>query len=71
MPVGRHTDKIANAKISGEVLTAERMAAYNDFGKAAEVKPADFNDAKVENGKLVINLPAKSVVMLRIENVSN
>ena len=53
--------------IEQSVVTAERMAAFNDFGKAPEVKPADFNGAKVENGKLAVDLPAKSVVTLRIE----
>ena len=64
-------DRVANLKVSGEILTAERMAAFNDFGKSPEVKPAEFAGAKVEPGKLTIDLPAKSVVVLRIENVSN
>lgn len=68
---GTSAGKVSAAKIAAEVLTAERMAAYNDFGKAAEVTPVDFSGAKVENGKLSIDLPAKSVVMLRIEGVSN
>ena len=57
-------------KVSGEILTAERMSAYNDFGKSAEVKPASFEGAKVKDGAISIELPAMSVVMLAIENVA-
>jgi alpha-N-arabinofuranosidase len=57
-------------KVGGEILTADRMSAYNDFGKSAEVKPAAFDGAKVHDGSLAIELPAKSVVMLTIENVA-
>ncbi len=64
---GTSADKASDWKIAGEVLTAQRMAAYNDFGSDAEVKPANFDGAKVEGGKLAIDLPAKSVVVLRIE----
>jgi alpha-N-arabinofuranosidase len=68
---GTKSETAADWKTSGELLTAERMAAYNDFGKDPEVKPAIFNTAKAESGKLLINLPAKSVVMLRIENAAD
>jgi alpha-L-arabinofuranosidase len=64
---GVDADKSGDWKFSGEVLTADRMAAYNDFGKAAAVAPAPFDGAKLSDGKLAIDLPAKSVVLLRIE----
>jgi alpha-N-arabinofuranosidase len=56
-------------KVSGEILTADRMSAYNDFGKAADVKPSQFEGAKVTDGALSIELPAKSVVIVTISGV--
>ncbi len=54
-------------KVSGEVITAEAMDAENAFGKPASVVPVKFQGVKVDDGKLVVDLPAKSVVMLTIE----
>ena len=52
--------------VSGRVLTAP-LNAYNDFDKDEVVYPVKFENAKIENGKLIIDLPAKSVVVLSVE----
>jgi alpha-N-arabinofuranosidase len=57
-------------KVFGDVVTADRMDAYNDFGKEPEVKLAEFNGAKVIGGKLTVELPPKSVVMLTIQGAA-
>jgi alpha-L-arabinofuranosidase len=67
---GADGGKAGDWKVSGEVLTADRMSAYNDFGKGADVKPTSFDGAKVKDGALSIELPAKSVVMVKVENVA-
>ncbi|MBN2425411.1 MAG: alpha-N-arabinofuranosidase [Calditrichaceae bacterium] len=54
-------------KVSGEIITAEKMNALNDFGKGEEVNIKTFEDVTLKNGKLTAKLPAKSVVMLMIE----
>jgi alpha-N-arabinofuranosidase len=59
-----------NWKVSGEVLTADKMDAHNAFGKEAEVMPAAFHGARVIDGQLTVDLPAKSVVVLAIENAA-
>ena len=56
--------------MSGQILSADRMNAYNDFGKSAEVKPAEFDGAKVHDGAVSIEVPAKSVVMVAIGGVA-
>ena len=52
--------------INGEVLTADKINSYNDFGKTEEVSPASFRDFKVNRNTIYIKLPSKSVVMLEI-----
>ena len=54
-------------KVTGEVLTADKINAYNDFGKAEEVSPAPFKDFKRKGNTIQINLPSNSVVMLEIK----
>ena len=52
----------------GEIITADDVHAYNDFGKADEVKPAAFKGAKVDKkGQLLVTLPAHSVVTLTVK----
>jgi alpha-N-arabinofuranosidase len=53
-------------KISGEVLTADVMNAYNSFEEPDNVKPATFKDFKLTDGILTINMPSKSVVVLEL-----
>jgi alpha-L-arabinofuranosidase len=53
-------------KVTGEVLTAKEMNAYNNFDMAETVKPVSFNGAKLNNGVLTVTMPSKSVVVLEI-----
>jgi alpha-N-arabinofuranosidase len=57
----------ADSKVSGTILTANSMNAHNTFEQPDVVKPAAFTGVTVENNKLVIKLPAMSVVTLVIE----
>jgi len=54
-------------KISGRVLTADAMTAHNTFENPQVVKPATFNNFKLEGNILTATLPTKSVVVLEIE----
>jgi len=53
--------------VSGQILTADKMDAYNDIGKPAAVAPVAFKGAKLAGGKLSITLPAKSVVVVKLD----
>ena len=53
-------------RITGEILTAETIQAHNDFDRPDEVKPVEFKDFKVKDGKIVVKMPAKSIVGLSI-----
>jgi alpha-N-arabinofuranosidase len=54
------------SKVTGEVLTAGEMNAYNSFEKPETVKPASFNGFKMNDGILSVTMPSKSVVVLEL-----
>lgn len=60
------------AGISGNIknatiLTSADMKDHNTFENPNKVVPAQFNDAKISNGKLVVTLPKMSIVTLQIK----
>jgi len=58
---------ISPSKVSGKVVTASKINAYNDFGKKAEVMEADYKNVKITNGKVEAVLPSKSVVLIQLQ----
>ncbi|MGG0594710.1 alpha-N-arabinofuranosidase [Bacillus altitudinis] len=57
----------AKTKVTGLVLTADRMNARNTFDDPQSVQPADFRQFAVKHGELTIDLPPMSVVMLTVD----
>jgi alpha-N-arabinofuranosidase len=53
--------------VSGRVLTGAAITAHNTFEQPEQVRPVAFDGATVSGGTLSVELPAKSVVMLRLE----
>ncbi len=51
----------------GQIITSEKMNNYNDFGKDETVSIANFEVMKPENGKLTVELPSKSVVLIQLK----
>ena len=54
------------SSVAGRILTAAAMNAHNTFEAPGTVQPAPFRGARLTGGKLVIDLPAKSVVALEL-----
>ena len=54
------------ASASGQVLTAEVMDAHNSFAKPRAIEPAAY-EAKAKNGKLVLTIPAKAVIVVALQ----
>ncbi|MFY9425156.1 MAG: alpha-L-arabinofuranosidase C-terminal domain-containing protein [Bacillota bacterium] len=46
------------------MLTASEMNAHNTFEKPDAIEPAEFDGAVLSKDGLVVQLPAKSVVVL-------
>jgi alpha-N-arabinofuranosidase len=55
------------ANLSGKIVTANKINAYNDFGKKDEVTMADFTSAKIIKGEVVATIPSKSVVLIQLK----
>jgi len=54
-------------RVSGRMLTAGAINAHNTFDAPDQVAPETFAAARVENGVVRATLPAKSVVVLKVE----
>ena len=63
---GRNNNN-AKRTISGEILTAKDVTAYNDFSNGNRVKPEAFNEAKFNNGNVTLTIPPKSIIVLQIK----
>jgi len=53
-------------KVSGKVLTADKMNAENTFDNPDQVVPKNFTDYNLEDGGLSVNMPPMSVVVLEL-----
>ena len=55
------------SKVSGQVLTGAKTDAHNVPGEPEQVRPVRFNGAKLSGGALVLDIPAKSVVVVVLD----
>ena len=53
--------------VTGEILAAKEMSAFNSFENPEVVKPVVFNGYKLKDNILTVTMPAKSVVVLEIK----
>jgi len=60
-------DGMTAKSVAGRVLTAPALNAHNTFSAPESVKPGPFAGAKLDGGKLSVELPAKSVVVLDLK----
>lgn len=58
---------IDGKSVAGQLLTAQKINSFNDFGKEAEVRLVAFSGAGIANGKITVSLPAKSIVQLAVK----
>jgi alpha-N-arabinofuranosidase len=53
--------------VNAEIITAERMNMYNDFGKEEEINIKKFEDFEITESDVNVKLPSKSVVLITLE----
>lgn len=56
----------SEGSVSGRVLTADTINAYNTFDNPDAVSPVAFDGATIQDGVLKVTLPSKSVVILEL-----
>jgi alpha-N-arabinofuranosidase len=56
----------AVTSVTGRILTADRMNAYNSFEAPNTVRPVAFTGARLTGETLTVQLPAKSLVSLEL-----
>lgn len=52
--------------ISARILTADSLNAHNTFEQTENVIPTEFNAGRMNKGKLLIDMPAKSIVVFTL-----
>jgi alpha-N-arabinofuranosidase len=57
---------LAATKVSGQVLAAQQMDQFNEFGKAPAATAQPFKGAALAGATLTLDLPAKSVVVVSL-----
>jgi alpha-N-arabinofuranosidase len=50
--------------LSAQILTGDAMDSHNSFDAPQAVRPKAFNGVRVDGGKLIVDLPAKAIVMI-------
>lgn len=50
--------------ITAQILTSNKLQDYNSFENPNKIKPVNFKDFKLKNGKLNVKLPPFSVVVI-------
>jgi len=59
-------DSLRPGEVSGEILQAEHLDDYNDFGVEPKVAPKEFKGAKKIGKSIRLTIPAASVITLEI-----
>ncbi len=54
--------------VRGRILTAPTIGSYNSFDQPNQVQPESFDSFRVNDDRLTLSLPAKSVVAVEISN---
>jgi alpha-N-arabinofuranosidase len=52
---------------NGQIITAQNINDYNDFGQEEKVTLKDFKVPAPKNGKLSVTIPAHSVVLVQLK----
>ena len=62
-------DKAKYKAVKSEIITADKMNAYNDFDKEEEVNIKNFKDFKQKGNELEVNLPSKSIILITLQKM--
>ena len=57
----------AGKVVAAEILTSGDVHDYNGFDRPDVIKPVEFKDVKVKGGKIVVKMPAMSIISIAVE----
>ncbi len=60
------TGDLAPKQVTGRILTSAKIQDMNSFENPQYVTPKEFKDAKIKDGKILVNMPANSVIVLEL-----
>jgi alpha-N-arabinofuranosidase len=60
------TGECAVKTVSSQILTADKFTAHNTFEKNDSVKPQDYDGCIIKDGRLIVKLAPKSIVLAEI-----
>jgi alpha-N-arabinofuranosidase len=70
-PSKNHTVQLdlgkAMKSVSGRILQSASLKDHNSFEQPEKVKPRSFNEAKLKDKQLSLQVPAASVVVLELQ----
>ena len=55
------------AELSARILTADKINAHNTFENPAVLEPKEYKGIKKSGSHILVNVPAKSVVVLKVK----
>jgi len=59
------------AKVTGTILTAKTLDAHNTFDNPTAVTSTTFPGARVSKGGLTVRIPAKAIISLELQQITN
>jgi len=54
------------SQVSGRILTSDELDAHNTFDQPNRLQPTEFTGAAIEDGKLTVDVPPRSVIVLQL-----
>lgn len=60
------TGDVAPKQVTGRILTSAKIQDMNSFENPLFVTPKEFKDTKIKDGKILVNMPANSVIVLEL-----
>jgi alpha-L-arabinofuranosidase len=55
------------SKVTGRILTSEKLQDYNSFENPSKIQPSDFKNATLKGANLTVKIPPFSVVVLELK----
>lgn len=59
-----------DTRVTGRLLTSDEMTGHNTFDQPDAVRPVDFNNYNIVENRIILTVPAKSVLVISVEGIA-